>query len=327
MLQPRERTGRAGRGPGRGGEPRELPVQSRDAAAVYPHRTAPWLQLRGWGTPGHLSAPEFQGRSRPRTRVGARLRATGGPGRPETRGASRIPGGFPHPGAVVLSTRGDPAAVSLADGGTESASPYGQPPAQPLAPGSAQSPQSPRVPGIPHQPRTDTGKRRCHPHTPGTDHRESGQPRPAEPAPLRHPGSAERNFGGRELTVRCGGARCGAVRDRCGTGAGAAAAPAPPGSRAAAPRSPAHYPQAPPLPRQAPPPSAVRPAPSAVLGAGSPQRTAGLRAASCQTPQPRSSVRAGRSQEPSVQPRGAAGGRKVGITLGAWAGRVPVPTG
>lgn len=51
MLQPRERTGRAGRGPGRGEESRELPVRSRDAAAVYPHRTAPWLQLRGWGTP------------------------------------------------------------------------------------------------------------------------------------------------------------------------------------------------------------------------------------------------------------------------------------
>lgn len=151
-----------------------------------------------------------------------------------------------------------------------------------------------------------------------------GSPVPQNPHRCGTRGASERNFGGRELTVRCGGARCGAVRDRCGTGAGAAAAPAPPGSRAAAPRSPAHCPQATPPPSESHAPLRSPPRPQRCARRGVPAAIRG--AAGWEPPDPpppRSSACAGCSQEPSVQPRGDVGGRKVGVTLGAWAGGVP----
>lgn len=301
MLQPREGTGRAGRGPGRGGKPRELPIRSRDAVAASPHRTA--AAAAGMGNPRPpLSA------GTPRAPPAANARGCGAESAesPESRGASRIPGGS--------RIRGGGGVSHPADGGTEGALPHGQPPAQPRAPGSPRSPQPPRVPGIPHQPRTGTGKQRCHPHTPG-----DGSPG-ERAAPSRRtrtaaaPGESRRETSA-GANLPCAAVECGAVRDRCGTGAGAAAAPAPPGSRAAAPRSPAHYSQAPPPPSK-PRPSAARPAPShrpahsGVLSAGTPQRSPGV-ALGAAFP-PGAPPVPGAARSPPCSPGGTRGAERLG---------------
>ena len=323
MLQPRERTGRAGRDPGRGGEPRELPVRSRDAAAVYPHRTAPWLQLREWGTPGHLSAPGFQGRSRPRTRVSAGLRVAGGPGRPETRGASRIPRGFPHPGEGWFSHPG---------GGSRSRHPRRRRnrgrialrAATGTAPGTGQRPE-PAVSSCPWDPAPAPHRHRetalppAHTGDGSTGERAAPSRRTrtaAAPGERRRETSAGAN-------LPCAAAERGAVR--CGTGAGRVRAlrqHRPLRARVqrlrVAPPT-AHKPRL--LPRKATPLSAARPAPSAVLGAGSPQRSAGLRAGSRQTP-PTPELRLCRVQPGALRaaPRGRGGQKGWGHlgSVGWW---------
>lgn len=209
MLQPREGTGRAGRGPGRGGKPRELPIRSRDAVAASPHRTA--AAAAGMGNP---RPPLSAGTPRAPPAANARGCGAESAGSPESRGASRIPGGSRirrggGGGASCIPQTEEPRARCPTGSSRHS-------PGHRAAPGARSRLASPGSRTSPAPAPGNSAATRTHP---GTDHRRSGQPRPAEPAPLRHPGSAGEKLR-RARTYRA--LRWSAVR--CGTGAGRARA-------------------------------------------------------------------------------------------------------
>lgn len=210
MLQPREGTGRAGRGPGRGGKPRELPIRSRDAVAASPHRTA--AAAAGMGNP---RPPLSAGTPRAPPAANARGCGAESAGSPESRGASRIPGGSRiRGGGGRLASRRRRNRGRVAPRAAPGTAPgTGQLP----EPAAASRPRDPAP--APHRHR-ETALPPA--HTRGRITGGAGSPVPQNPHRCGTRGEPERNFGGRELTVRCGGVRCGAgpVRDgrgRCGS--------------------------------------------------------------------------------------------------------------